>query len=103
MAPSGRPPRLSGKEYLVLDLLSGSGQLYGLQLVRQSGRRLKRGTVYVTLQRMEQKGLVESELERLAEPRPGLPRRLYRPTPAGRALLRALDLAASHLAAEGIA
>jgi DNA-binding PadR family transcriptional regulator len=54
--------------------------MFGLQLVERSGRRLKRGTVYVTLGRMQQKGLLDSRQE---EPPPGaigLPRRLYRPT-----------------------
>ena len=37
--------------------------MYGLQLVEQSEGALKRGTVYVTLGRMEAKGLVESEQE----------------------------------------
>jgi DNA-binding PadR family transcriptional regulator len=31
-------------------------ELYGLQLVAASRGRLKRGTVYVTLRRMEEKG-----------------------------------------------
>ena len=38
---------------LILDLLSREQDMYGLQLVAVSGRRLKRGTVYVTLCRME--------------------------------------------------
>jgi DNA-binding PadR family transcriptional regulator len=73
-------PSLSGKEALVLDLLLNkpSTGMYGLELVHASANRLKRGTVYVTLSRMEEKGFVESRQE---EPRPdaaGLPRRLYR-------------------------
>ena len=102
-ASPARLPRLSGKEYLILDLLSAGGRLYGLELVRRSEGHLKRGTVYVTLQRMEEKGLVASQLEQLDEPRPGLARRLYQPTPSGLATLRAVELAANHLAAsEGI-
>jgi hypothetical protein len=46
-------PRLSAKESLILDLLAHRGELYGLQLVAASRGRLKRGTVYVTLGRME--------------------------------------------------
>ena len=56
-----RPPTLSGKEYLVLELLVANGPSYGLQLVTESKGQLKRGTVYVTLGRMEEKGYVESE------------------------------------------
>ena len=96
-------PRLSSKEFLILDLLSGPGELYGMGLVTRSQGRLKRGTVYVTLHRMEEKGLVRSRVEELEEPRAGLPRRLYRPTDRGLALLRAMELAALHLAAEDLA
>ena len=39
-----------------LELLVGDDDMYGLQLVAASRRRLKRGTVYVTLGRMEEKG-----------------------------------------------
>jgi DNA-binding CsgD family transcriptional regulator len=60
---SGRLPTLSAKERIVLELLVSSGPKYGLQLVDESRGRLKRGTVYVTLGRMEQKGLVESRHE----------------------------------------
>jgi DNA-binding PadR family transcriptional regulator len=40
----------------------------------------KRGTVYVTLGRMEEKGFLESRQEPLPPGAIGLPRRLYRPT-----------------------
>jgi len=61
-------PRLSSKELLVLDLLAARKPSYGLELVAESRGHLKRGTVYVTLGRMEDKGYLESEVE---EPRPG--------------------------------
>ena len=41
---------------------------------------MKRGTVYVTLGRMHEKGYLESRQEPLPEGAIGLPRRLYRPT-----------------------
>src|SRR5579871_2455399 len=49
---------LSDKESVILHLLTSAdeSELYGLQLVALSKRRLKRGTVYVTLGRMEEKG-----------------------------------------------
>jgi PadR family transcriptional regulator, regulatory protein PadR len=90
-----RLPRLSGAEHRILELLASDGELYGLQLVERSQGRLKRGTVYVTLQRMEEKGLVESRVESRDPPLPGLPRRLYRPTRSGLSLLRAIELAAA--------
>ncbi|HEU4536667.1 MAG TPA: PadR family transcriptional regulator [Polyangiaceae bacterium] len=73
----------------MLELLAARGQLYGLELVSSSGGSLKRGTVYVTLARMEEKGLVTGEVEQCAAPHPGLPRRLYRPTALGLKLLEA--------------
>ena len=57
-------PRLSGTERLILDLLRQS-ELFGLQLVDRSEGALKRGTVYVTLGRMQDKGYVESRTEPL--------------------------------------
>ena len=82
-------PRLSDKERLILELLVEHGDLYGLQLVAASHRRLKRGSVYVTLSRMVEKGFVESELGPRAPSDTGLPRPLYRPTALGKRVLRA--------------
>src|SRR3954467_90565 len=62
MAQDGVGP-LPRKERLILELLASLGPLYGLQLVEHSDGALKRGTVYVTLGRMEAKGLVESQQE----------------------------------------
>lgn len=59
-----------------------------MQLVERSAGALKRGTVYVTLGRMQEKGYVESRQEPLPPGAIGLPRRLYRPTAYG---LRVLD------------
>ena len=42
---------------MILALLD-SQERYGLELVQLSDGQLKRGTVYVTLQRMEAKGLI---------------------------------------------
>jgi len=80
-------PRLSEKEGVILRLLVERGEMYGLQMVRASDE-LKRGTVYVTLNRMADKGYVESR-RMDDDPTPGLPRRLYRATGRG---ARVLDL-----------
>lgn len=56
---------------------------FGLELVEISGGRLKRGTIYVTLGRMETKGFVESHQEQRPTGAIGLPRRLYRATAYG--------------------
>ena len=66
----------------MLDLLESS-ERYGLELVDASKGRLKRGSIYVTLGRMEAKGFVESRQENRTPGAIGLPRRLYRPTPYG--------------------
>ena len=52
--------RLAGSEHLILNLLAARGACYGLELVQASRGRLKRGGIYVTLGRMEEKGLVTS-------------------------------------------
>ena len=78
------PPTVSAKEALILDLLADAGDRYGLELVEASSGSLKRGTVYVTLGRMEDKGYVVSVQEERAPGAIGLPRRLYRLTPLGR-------------------
>jgi PadR family transcriptional regulator PadR len=93
------PLTLSGKERLVLELLAaGRDQMYGLQLVEQSGGRLKRGTVYVTLGRMEKKGLVEADAEKLEDDSGLVPRRMYRPTAYGLRALKVWTAAARALA-----
>jgi PadR family transcriptional regulator PadR len=82
-----RPPSLSVKESLILELLVRDTEMYGLQLVAESKRQLKRGTVYVTLQRMEEKGYVASRLEDAPADAGGLPRRMYQATALGRRVL----------------
>ena len=94
------PPRLSPKESLIVELLLRDTELYGLQLVAASRGRLKRGTVYVTLGRMEDKGYITSRLEDAPADMGGLPRRLYEATPLGRRVLAAWSVAATHLMPE---
>jgi PadR family transcriptional regulator len=74
--------------------------MYGLQLVDNSRGRLKRGTVYVTLGRMEDKGLVESEHEPAPERQGGLPRRMYRTSAHGARVLNAWTAATRALGFE---
>jgi PadR family transcriptional regulator, regulatory protein PadR len=73
-------PRLSATERRIVELLVEHQELFGLRMVELSEGRLKRGTVYVTLGRMQEKGYLESRQEPLPEGAIGLPRRLYRPT-----------------------
>lgn len=78
-------PSLSGKESVILDILidSGNREKYGLEMVSESGGRLKPGTIYVTLSRMEDKGFVESRQEAQRKEAIGPPRRLYKVTGLG--------------------
>ncbi len=84
-----RIPTLSQKEQVVLDLLISGGEQFGLELVENSRGAVGRGTVYVTLGRMERKGFITSEQEPPAPGAIGLPRRIYRTTPLGERALRA--------------
>ena len=96
-------PPLPGMERVILELLVSSGkELFGLELIEASGNRLKRGSIYVTLQRMSKKGLVESREEARPAPEIGIPRRLYKASGFGVRVLRAYEMAQSTFAEVGI-
>ena len=79
-------------ELLVLRHLNNEpAGMYGLQLVNNSNGKLKRGTVYVTLGRLEEKGFVESRTKPNGK-HSGLPRPLYRITGLGQRALAAGEL-----------
>jgi len=89
-------PSLSRKEFLILDMLIQSGrELFGLEMVEASKGQLKRGTIYVTLQRIQEKGLVDSKPEPRTAPEIGIPRRLYKVTGYGQRVYRAYQAARS--------
>jgi DNA-binding PadR family transcriptional regulator len=91
-------PSLSEKETEILRLLVGGREIYALKMVLESGGKLKRGTIYTTLQRMDQdKGLVTSRQEDRTPDAVGIPRRLYRITGLGERTLAALETAAVHV------
>ena len=71
-------------------LLVNRGPCYGLELVDNSRGVLKRGGVYVTLGRMEEKGLVRSKAADAG-------RRLYEPTALGERALAASDVFAGRI------
>ena len=80
-------------EELILRLLLAAPEpMYGLEMVKRSSGDLKRGTVYVTLQRMETKGLVSSKEESVILPHIGIARRLYKVTGHGARALQALEM-----------
>jgi DNA-binding PadR family transcriptional regulator len=93
-------PRLSPKEALILRLLIGKGEMYGLEMVNESAGELKRGTVYVTLGRMADKGYVESRTIP-QDDGSGMPKRLFKATGYGARVLKAWELASAALAWEG--
>jgi DNA-binding PadR family transcriptional regulator len=90
------PLRLTAKEHLVMELLMAGGpEQYGLDLVARSDGRLARGTVYVVLDRMEERGLVESWQEDRRPGVSGIPRRMYKPTGLGLRAYRAAEMLAN--------
>ena len=76
-------PKLSRKEFSILQLLISKGEMFGLEMVEASEGELKRGTIYVTLQRMGDKGYIESREEPRELPEIGIPRRKYSATGLG--------------------
>jgi DNA-binding PadR family transcriptional regulator len=92
-----RLPSISPIESFILNLVE-ERERYGLELVHLSAGRLKRGSVDVTLGRMEHKGFVSSRQEDSPPSAIGLPRRLYRAPPYG---LKVRD--AYHLLREALA
>ena len=77
-------PKLSSKEFKILQLLISNGEMFGLEMIEASEGELKRGTIYVTLQRMGDKGYVESREEPRQNPEIGIPRRKYWATGLGK-------------------
>lgn len=75
-------PKLSRKEFLILGMLIVK-EMFGLEMVEASEGELKRGTIYVTLQRMSDKGYIESREESRTMPEIGIPRRKYSATGLG--------------------
>ena len=82
--------QLPRSERTVLQPLVGKGPCYGLELVNASRGILKRGGIYVTLGRMEEKGLVSSAAGDSG-------RRLYKPTVLGERALSAAHVFAGKI------
>ena len=78
---------------VLLAVLHAGPQAYGSairdEIERRSGHAPARGSVYVTLDRLERKGYLRSTLGDPAPDRGGRPRRFYRISRRGLALLRA--------------
>ena len=65
------------------------GVSIGRELEEQAGRRVSRGALYTTLDRLEQKGLLRWKLIHGGDERGRLPRRVYALTPLGIVSIRA--------------
>ena len=88
-------PTLSKTEYVILSMMVKKGRdpMYGLEMVAESGGKLKRGTVYVLLGRLQDKGFVAAQDEVAAGAAD--PRRMYRITAVGRKVFEAWSQVAS--------
>jgi PadR family transcriptional regulator len=96
--------RLGEVEQLVLlALLRLDREAYAVPIreviEREAGVELSRASIYITLDRLEQKGLVSSDFSEPTGEPGGKARRVFRLEPAGLALLKAARRAADRLAA----
>src|SRR5687768_8850090 len=77
---------------LAIIRLTGKGDVYGVPIVdeiqRRTTRSVARAAVYITLRRLEQKGLVESWMSEPTQERGGKARRCVKVTRAGLQTLR---------------
>lgn len=80
---------MSATEYLIMSLLIGSGgrEMYGMQMIEKAEGKLKKGTIYVLLGRLEEKGYVKGRTEMVGGS--AIPRRMYRPTGHGHRVFEA--------------
>ena len=81
------------EQVVLLAILQVGDDSFALQVLgeldRRAGRRVSRGALYKTLERLENKGLVEWDVEEPTPGRGGHPRRRFRVTAAGISTLRA--------------
>src|SRR5215217_7859363 len=81
------------EQQVLLVILRLNGEAFGPEISRElearAGRRVSRGALYTTFDRLEDKGLLRWRTIPGTEARDGLPRRLYTVTAAGVAALRA--------------
>ena len=87
-------PKFTATETLIMTILldDAGGEIYGWELMEKSNCKLKRGTVYVILNRMEDKGFIKSRKELPRKGARGQPRRLYKPTGFGKQIFSAWEM-----------
>jgi len=88
------PAHLGEFEHLLLlTVLRLGSTAHGVDIAREleerAGRRVSRGALYTSLDRLETKGLLRWKVAAGTPARDGIPRRLYAVTPAGLSALRA--------------
>ena len=103
-SPTPEALRLGEVEQLVLlAVMRLEGDAYAVPIraliAREGAVRLTRGSIYVTLDRLEKKGLVESAFSEPEAVPGGKARRLFRLRPDGLAALKAARRAVDRLAA----
>lgn len=78
------PTKISKTEFMILQIMiTGGSEMYGLEMLRKSGNKLKRGTIYTTLNRMEDKGLISSKKEASIQEGLTAKRRMYKVNGSG--------------------
>lgn len=86
------PPLGELEQLILLAILRLGADAYGLSVAREleahAGRRLSRGALYTSLDRLEAKGLLRWRLEVGGPERQALPKRVYTVLPRGVAALR---------------
>lgn len=89
------------EELVLLAVLRLDGQAYGASLRRElkarTGRAPSVSTIYITLMRLEAKGLLTSRIGDSDSPKGGRPRRLFSATAVGLEELRAARTARDRL------
>jgi len=85
MSPAG--PLGEFEVVVLMAVLHLSSDAYGStirdDIERRSHRQVARGAVYITLERLQEKGLLASKMGDTTPGRGGRPKRLFRVTPAG--------------------
>jgi DNA-binding PadR family transcriptional regulator len=80
------------EQMVLLAILQLGEEAFALSVIREldrrAGRPVSRGALYKTLERLEEKGLVEWDVEEGIPERGGHPRRRFRVTSAGIATLK---------------
>ena len=98
---SGAPYLGELEQLLLLAILQSGDEAYTVPirqvLADRSGRRISRGALYTSLDRLEAKGLVKSHLGEPLAIRGGRARRYFAVTPAGLGALRQARAAVARL------